>query len=58
MKSEFFKDFGIPVAECEIEPRLDDLGVAAMDFLAHVGLSRPAPEFDQTDPGVVSGHLP
>ncbi len=20
MKSEFFKDFGIPVAECEIEP--------------------------------------
>ena len=29
-----------------------------MDFLARVGLSRPAPEFGQTDSGVVTGHLP
>ena len=32
MKSRFFKDFGIPVTECEIEPRLDDHRVPRLFF--------------------------
>jgi hypothetical protein len=32
MKSELFKDFGIPYNECEIEPRLDDFGVPRLFF--------------------------
>jgi hypothetical protein len=32
MKSQFFKDFGIPVTDCEIEPRLDDQRVPRLFF--------------------------
>jgi hypothetical protein len=32
MKSEFFQDFGIPLAECEIESRLDHRGVPQLWF--------------------------
>jgi hypothetical protein len=32
MKSEFFKKFGIPETECEIEPRLDDQGIPRLFF--------------------------
>ena len=32
MKSEFFRNFGIPDTECEIEPRLDDFRVPRLFF--------------------------
>jgi hypothetical protein len=32
MRSVFFKDFGIPDADCEIEVRLDDMGVPRLFF--------------------------
>lgn len=32
MKSDFFKDYGIPHTECEIETRLDDMRVPRLYF--------------------------
>jgi hypothetical protein len=32
MRSKFFKDFGIPDVECDIEPRLDDHRVPRLFF--------------------------
>lgn len=32
MKSDLFKQFGIPVVECEIEPRLDDQRIPRLLF--------------------------
>src|SRR5271154_7120418 len=37
---------------------LDDLGVTAMHLVAGVGLSRPVPEFGETNARIVPGRLP
>ncbi len=32
MRSQFFKDFGIPDADCEIDPRRDDVKMPRLFF--------------------------
>ncbi len=39
MKSKFFKAFGIPNTECEVEPRLDEHGTPRLSFTSQ---ARPA----------------
>ncbi len=34
LKSKFFKDFGIPDADCDIDPRRDDLKLPRLFFVS------------------------